>query len=126
MAAKKKTNAVPHEVYDFLETNPIAKSALADWIASGGGETLDHIQYMARGDLFPYTAPQHVQASFGAFLGGVAWACRTLRNAVEKTNNAEERRRMQAQAEGNVDQIADSLMDRMYPGWRDIVAKQGE
>ena len=127
MAARKKAPPkFAHDVYDFLEGNEVAKSALANWLGSGGIDTLDRLEGMARGDLFPYTAPQHVQASFGAFLGGVAWAVRTLKNAVEKSNNNEERRRMQRQAEGNVDQTADALMDRMYPGWRKMVEEQGE
>ena len=123
MAAKKQ---MKHDVYDFLEGNAVAKSALSTWLSSGGIDTLDKMEGMARGDLFPYTAPQHVQASFGAFCGGVTWAIRTLKNAVEKSNNNEERRRMQRQAEGNVDQTADALMDRMYPGWRKLAEEQGE
>jgi len=125
-ARKKKAPEFAHDVYDFLEDNGVAKSALAEWLAKGGSDTLAIMESMARGDLFPYTAPQHVQASFGAFVGGVAWACRTLRNAVEKSNNNEERRRMQLQAEGNVEQIANSILDVTYPGWRELVAKQGE
>ncbi len=125
-ARKKKSPEFAHDVYDFLEGNGVAKSALAEWLASGGTDTLNLMEGMARGDLFPYTAPQHVQASFGAFVGGVAWAVRTLKNAVEKSNSNEERRRMQLQAEGNVEQIANSILDKTYPGWRELVEKQGE
>ena len=124
MEKQDKEKHFPHDVYDFLESNPVAKSALATWLAAGGADTLNKLENMARGDLFPYTAAQHVQASFGAFVGGVAWTIRTLKNAVEKSNTNEERRRMQRQAQGHVDYATDEFMDRNYPGWRELLKPQ--
>ena len=115
MSEKGIVRKYRHEVYDYLEENPAVRDALATWLSSGGERTLTKLQGMARGDLFPYTAPQHVQASFGAFLGGVDWAVRTLRNAVAKSLNMEERRRMVAQAEG--DSFERRVLDEIMPGW---------
>lgn len=113
----------PHELYDFLEAHPVAKDALASWLRAGGDEILKKAQDMARGDMYPYTAPQHVQASFGAFVGGVAWLARTLLNAVEKSNNANERRKMAIQATGGVEAAQNELLREMIPDYDAIMAK---
>jgi hypothetical protein len=106
--------AVRHALFGYLADNPQAVSEHSRWLASGGEEILSRLMDSIRGDAFPYTAEQHVQASFGAYVAGAALAIRTLRKLVEVSNNRAETARFIAQAEGAVSAAERAVLLEQY------------
>jgi tellurite resistance protein len=64
--------------------------------------------------MFPWDQPQHVQASYGAFVGGATWMAKLLRNVVVMANNRSEALRMLAQADGSISEEERRLLREMY------------
>jgi hypothetical protein len=105
---KKKEPGIRHELFDYMDHNPAAVDAHGRWLSAGGERLLDLAVNSIRGEMFPYDAPQHVQASFGAFVGGATWLAKMLRNLIKISNNRTEALRMLSQADGSL-----SLEERM-------------
>lgn len=93
---------VRHELFEYIAKNPKALDAHGRWLGEGGEKLLDLAVNSIRGDMFPWTAEQHVQASFGAFVAGAAWMAKLLRNLVVMNNNRSEALRMLAQVDGQL------------------------
>lgn len=111
---KESAPAIRHELFDYLAAHPEAASSHANWMAAGGERILDLMVNAVRGDMFPYTAEPHVQASFGAFVGGVAWAAKMLRNLVALANNRSEALRMLAQADASLSEEERRILREHY------------
>ena len=103
-----------NELLDFVRDNPKLADAHATFMASGGERALDLLQNAVRGDMFPWDAAPHVQASFGAFVAGASWAIRMFRNLVVLTNRRSEALRMLAQVDGRLSAAERELLRRTY------------
>jgi len=116
MTSKKKTGAaVPrHELFAFLDSNPSVTDAHGAWLAAGGDKLLDLAVNAIRGEMFPYDQPQHVQASFGAFVGGATWMAKLLRNLIAVSNNRAETARVLSQADPSISPEERALLRRLY------------
>ena len=101
-------------LFEYVEKNPAVLSEHAKWLDGGGKEILDRLTDMVRGDAFPYTAETHVQASFGAFVGGVSWAVRVLSVLVGLSNDKTERARMVAQSGGSLNEHEMKILEDLY------------
>lgn len=103
-----------NELFDYIAKNQRVLSAHGNWLSAGGEKLLELAERSVRGDLFPWSAEQHVQASFGAFCAGAAWMSRLLRNLVALTNDRGEALRMLIQADG---QIGDETRKILLEQW---------
>lgn len=98
----EKKPQLKHELLDFVRDNQKLASAHAAFMAAGGERLLELAVNSMRGEMFPWDAAPHVQASFGAFVGGGTWMAKLLRNAVALANNRAAALRTLAQADGGL------------------------
>jgi len=111
---KKKEPGIRHELFDYMDHNPAAVDAHGRWLSAGGERLLELAVNSVRGEMFPYDAPQHVQASFGAFVGGATWLAKLLRNLVKVANNRSEALRYLSQADGSLSLEERQILRQMY------------
>lgn len=111
---REQRSVVRSGLLEFLASNPVLLDSHSRWLSAGGDRTLDKMLETVRGDLFPYTADQHVQAAFGAWVGGVSWAVRILKNLVVLANNRKEMAELLAQAEGTISPEEREAMMKLY------------
>ena len=104
MEKETPTNAAPmrHELLDFVRENPRLADAHAAFLSAGGERALELAVNSVRGEMFPWDQPQHVQASFGAFVAGATWMAKLLRNLVVLSNNRAAALRMLMQVDGAI------------------------
>lgn len=114
MKENDKPQQLRHEFLDFVRTAPGAADAHANFMKNGGERMLELAVNSIRGEMFPWDQPQHVQASYGAFVGGATWMAKLLRNAVVMANNRSEALRMLAQADGSLNEDERRMLREMY------------
>lgn len=112
--SENKKPQLRHELLDFVRNAPGVADAHAKYMANGGERLLELAVNSIRGEMFPWDQPQHVQASYGAFVGGATWMAKLLRNVVVMANNRSEALRMLAQADGSISEEERRLLREMY------------
>ena len=112
-----------HELLDFVRGNQKLAGAHAAFMAAGGERLLELAVATMRGEMFPWDQAQHVQASFGAFVGGGTWMAKLLRNVVALANSRAAAVRMLAQADGGLTADDRRVLIEAYGYTEDEIAK---
>ena len=120
---KETTPVARHPLFEFLAANPQVLSAHAAWLSAGGEKIIELLIETMGGDSFPYSAEQHVQASFGAFCGGGAFFGKTLKRLVAVVNNRKDAIKMLIQSDGSIPADERAILLRHY-GYTDEELKK--
>ena len=111
---KETTPVARHPLFEFLAANPAVLDAHAKWLSAGGEKIIELLVETMGGDMYPYTAEPHVQASFGAFCGGGAFFGKTLKRLVAVVNNRREALKVLSQADGSLTEDERVLLRQRY------------
>ena len=109
-----QVSSLRNEFLDYIRHTPRVADAHARFMSEGGERLLELAVSAIRGDMFPWDQPQHVQAAYGAFIGGATWMAKLIRNAVVLAGNRTEALRMLAQMDGSITAQERQMLKAMY------------